>query len=57
MQRLASFPPPLRPEQPPAVRLVLTVVLSASFGFPCGALLGSSGAVFLAPRVHRPRSR
>jgi hypothetical protein len=57
VQRLASFPPLLLPEQPPAVRLVLTVVLPASFGFPCGALLGSSGAACVAPRVHRPRSR
>ena len=51
MQRLASFPPPLLREQPPAVQLVLTVVLPASFGFLCGALLGSSGAVFLALQV------
>lgn len=51
MQRLASFPPPLLREQPPAVRLVLTVLLPAAFGFLCGALLGSSSAVFLALQV------
>jgi hypothetical protein len=57
VQRVTSSPPPLLREQPPAVRLVLTVVLPALFGFLCGALLGSSGAVFLAPRLRRPHSR
>jgi hypothetical protein len=33
------------------VRVFLTVLLPASFGFLCGALLGSSGAVFLALQI------
>jgi uncharacterized membrane protein YeaQ/YmgE (transglycosylase-associated protein family) len=45
------FPPPLLREWPVPVRLVLAVVLPATFGFLCGALLGSSGAVFLALQV------
>jgi hypothetical protein len=42
-----SFPPPLLREWPVGVRLVLAGLLPAAFGFLCGALLGSSGAVFL----------
>ena len=47
MPRSSSFPPPLLREWPLPVRIALTVVLPAGFGFLCGALLGSSGAVFL----------
>ncbi len=45
------FPPPLLREWPLPVRIFLTVILPAAFGFLCGALLGSSGAVFLALQI------
>jgi len=48
---LIRFPPPLLREQPVAVRVFLTVILPASFGFLCGALLGSSGTVFLVLQI------
>lgn len=49
--RVVRFPPPLLREWPLPVRVFLTVILPASFGFLCGALLGSSGAVFLVLQV------
>jgi hypothetical protein len=48
---LTQFPPPLLREQPRAVQIVLTLVLPAGFGFLCGALLGSSGTVFLLLQI------
>ena len=47
MPRWGSFPPPLLREWPVPMRLVFAGLVPAAFGFLCGALLGSSGTVFL----------
>ena len=51
MPRLTSFPPPLLREWPVPVRVVFAGLLPAAFGFLCGALLGSSGTVFLLLQI------
>ena len=51
MSRLTSFPPPLLREWPVPVRVVFAGLLPAAFGFLCGALLGSSGTVFLLLQI------
>src|SRR4051794_41901224 len=43
--------PPLLRDWPVPVRLVLAALVPISFGFLCGALLGSSGVVFLVLQV------
>jgi hypothetical protein len=48
---LTQFPPPLLREWPLPMRIFLTVILPASFGFLCGALLSSSGTVFLILQI------
>jgi hypothetical protein len=40
--------PPLLAEWPWAIRIVLAGLVPMGFGFLCGALLGSSGTLFLA---------
>jgi hypothetical protein len=45
------FPPPLLASWPLPVRLVLAGVVPISFGLLCGALLGSSGPLFLVLQV------
>jgi hypothetical protein len=51
VRRSTNFPPPLLREWPMPVRLVLAGLLPAGFGFLCGALLGSSGTVFLLLQI------
>jgi ABC-type branched-subunit amino acid transport system permease subunit len=47
-----SWPlPPLLADWPWAVRIVLAGIVPIGFGFLCGALLGSSGALFLGLQV------
>ena len=48
---MKAFPPPLLREWPMPVRVFLTVLLPFGFGFLCGAVLDSSGAVFLILQV------
>jgi hypothetical protein len=48
---MTVFPPPLLSSWPIAVRLVLAGVVPVAFGLVCGAVLGSSGALFLALQV------
>jgi hypothetical protein len=46
-----STPPPLLSSWPRPMQVFLAGILPASFGFLCGAVLGASGAVFLALQV------